>query len=164
MLDSFGHCGARHGGGSRCGLAQLLVPQLLVPRWLVSQCGAIAASVFALGVGLLASAAVHAQDANEYSPLVELQDLARVIGAIHYRQRICSGSEDLTWHGQMVRLLELEAPVDGSRRRRLVAAFNTGYENEEVRRPLCQDGYEAEQRLAAEGRRLAEQLFNRYVQ
>lgn len=126
----------------------------------------VAALVVALTTATLGWLAppVSAQDADEISPLLEVEDLARVMGAIHYRRQSCTSARDQAWRDQAMRLMELEAPVNDQRRQRLVAAFNEGYNFEQDARPTCAAGRTAEIQLATEGKRLAERLLNRYVQ
>lgn len=125
-------------------------------------------ALLALSMGLaglvVGSAPARAQEVLEVSPLTDVENLARVVGAVHYRRQSCTNSQDQTWRDQMMRLLELEAPQDDARRRRLVKAFNDGYADEQRLRRLCAAGAEAELTLAAEGKRLAERLLTLYVQ
>ncbi len=110
-----------------------------------------------------AGGTAHAQAAPQMSPAEDVEALAQIIGAIHFRRQACVGRDDQTWRQQMVRLMELEAPEDGNRRQRFVRAFNAGYANEERLRPTCAQGREAELRLAAEGRRLSERLVSQFL-
>lgn len=112
------------------------------------------------------AAPAGAQTDRDVSPLSEVVALSEVIGAVHARRLACSGIEDQTWRQQMQRFLALEAPNEGLRRQRMVEAFNVGFSTEQSLRPQCDtaSAAEAEARLAAEGRRLAQRLINRYVQ
>lgn len=97
------------------------------------------------------------------SPLEEVRELARVIGAAHQVRQVCDSS-DFTWREQMLALIELEARGDDSRQRQMIDAFNAGFRDQEQARLSCgAEATRAESELADEGRRLAEALRDRYL-
>lgn len=107
------------------------------------------------------------QDDDEiiYSPIEEVADLAEIIGGAHFLRITCSGTSDQTWRVEMRELLDLEAPGDGSRRTRLIRAFNEGFRRQEARFGYCSSQVrEAEVALAAQGRRVAQRLADRYLE
>ncbi len=90
--------------------------------------------------------------------------MAELLGGVHYLRVTCVGRDDQSWRRMMVRLLDVEAPIEGRRRAALVQAFNDGYLAQERRYRSCdRSAREQESRLAAEGRRLAEALRDRYL-
>ena len=99
-----------------------------------------------------------------FTSIGDVARLAEIMGGAHYLRITCEGSADQTWRDQMKRLLDLEGMEDDGRRRRLIRAFNDGYRGAEDRHGSCTDRVRgAEGRLAAEGRRLAERLGDRYL-
>lgn len=120
-----------------------------------------AAALLGLCVSLVAPA--DARQTPQVSPIGEVAQVAQVLGAVHYLQITCASADNQLWRGRMVRLLELEAPQAGSRRERLVRAFNDGFTAEEQRSAGCGSVADNRRRLSAEGRRLAEALRSLYV-
>jgi uncharacterized protein (TIGR02301 family) len=117
-----------------------------------------AATAAALAGAVLASA----QD-DIVSPIVEVEQLAETIGGAHQLRQLCDRS-DQQWREQMLALIELEAQRDDRRQRRLIDAFNAGFRRQEQLRLQCgAESRRVESQLAAEGRRLAEQLEDRYL-
>jgi uncharacterized protein (TIGR02301 family) len=85
-------------------------------------------------------------------------DLAYLLGEAHALHRACAGPEDDTWRGQMARLLEVEAP-DAGYRRRLTERFNAGFVSGSAAFPACGPAaQEAERRAARKGAALARRL------
>ncbi len=98
-----------------------------------------------------------------YSPEFEVVRLAELLGGAHYARILCNGRDDQTWRNEMGRLLALEADGDEMRRRRLVRAFNGGYQTQERRYRACDaTARAAESALAAEGRTISDRLAARY--
>jgi uncharacterized protein (TIGR02301 family) len=109
-----------------------------------------------------AAAPALAQD-DIVSPIVEIEQLAEVIGGAHQLRQLCDGS-DQQWREQMLALIELEAQGDDRRQRRLIDAFNAGFRRQEqLRLPCGAESRRVESELAAQGRLLAEQLEDRYL-
>ena len=63
--------------------------------------------------------------------------LARVMGELHYFSFRCQGEEAQYWRTEMLNMLELEAPVRGPVRTRLIRAFNDGYGEHDRHRTRC---------------------------
>ena len=64
----------------------------------------------------------------------------------------------------MLALIEMEAGSDDRRQRLLIDAFNAGFRRQEEQRLRCgAEARAAESELAEQGRRLAEQLRDRYL-
>lgn len=120
-------------------------------------------------VGLLAwalaavPAAAPAQDAATSSPMEAIEPLARLIGAAHQLRQQCDSS-DFTWREQMLTLIDIEGQGNNRREQRLIDAFNAGFRDQERIRVACgAEASRAEAELAVEGRRLAEDLRDRYL-
>lgn len=129
----------------------------------------------ALFPALAGAALLAPTPANAAASTEEVAAIAKILGGAHYVRIACYGEGDQSWRDQMVRLLSLEAPDDGGRRRRLVEAFNDGYQEQERRArqtggargrrfdACTPDMRASEARLAAEGKRLAQALAQRYL-
>lgn len=90
--------------------------------------------------------------------------LADVLGAAHGVRYVCNGADDQYWRGHMIDLLELEAPQRGPLRQSMVRAFNNSFSDAQRRYRVCdQATVDAEARLAAEGRDLADRLAAYYL-
>jgi len=117
----------------------------------------------ALIATLLALAPARAQDERIVSPLGAVEELAALIGGAHYLRITCD-RDDFTWREQMLALVDVEVEGDDRRQRRLVSAFNDGYRAQERLHARCNaETRRAEAELAAEGKRLAETLRDRYL-
>jgi uncharacterized protein (TIGR02301 family) len=87
--------------------------------------------------------------------------LAYTLGQLHYLAYACEGSETQQWRERMIELLELEAPISGYRRDRLIDAFNDGYQVEQRAGINCGAEAEAERRnLAQRGAQMSQALLN----
>jgi len=118
--------------------------------------------VLALTCALALAAPGMAQSAAAPYPV---ERLSRVMGELHAIQFICQGPDAQVWRERMSELLELEAPVRGPYRQRLISEFNDGFAERQRARPrlLCgEDTQRLERRLAEEGERLAERLRRTY--
>lgn len=132
----------------------------VVIRWLVSSGAPLAA---ALALAAPAAGPAAAQDDVIVSPLSQVEELASLIGGAHYLRITCD-REDQSWREQMLQLIEIEVQGDDRRQRRLVSAFNDGYRAQERLHTRCNaETRRAETELAAEGKRLAESLRDRYL-
>jgi len=97
------------------------------------------------------------------APGCAVEELAALIGGAHYLRITCD-RDDFTWREQMLALVEIEVEGDDRRQRRLVSAFNDGYRTQENLHARCNaETRRAEAELAAEGKRLAETLRDRYL-
>lgn len=93
-----------------------------------------------------------------------VDQLAGVLGELHGIAFLCRGSGAQEWRRRMERLLELEAPLAGTARERLIARFNEGFRHHQQRRTRCGAESEMEtQRLAAQGEALSETLRRHYA-
>jgi uncharacterized protein (TIGR02301 family) len=87
--------------------------------------------------------------------------LAYTLGQLHYLAYACEGEEAQQWRARMIELLQLEAPMTGFRRERLIDAFNDGYQVEQRARIRCGAEAEVERRtLARRGAQMSEALLN----
>lgn len=85
--------------------------------------------------------------------------LSETLGKAHAVRLTCNGRNDQYWRDYMQRLLELEAPYQGSLRRSMVNGFNAGFSVAQNTYDIC-DGrtVEAEQAFARSGKALADAL------
>ncbi|MEE2567416.1 TIGR02301 family protein [Hyphobacterium marinum] len=122
----------------------------------------------ALACLLLLSGAATAQKPDgedaERDPFADpgrsLPYLAYTLGELHYLAYSCEGSSAQQWRARMIELLELEAPVSGNRRERLIRAFNDGYQVQRSSRIRCGAEAEAERReLSVRGQQLSDALL-----
>ena len=89
---------------------------------------------------------------------VALSQLAYTLGEAHALRRLCAGARDGFWYARMRRLIEVERPDDGLKRR-LTEGFNSGYLAGRAEFPECGGGSrEAERDAAARGEALARGL------
>ncbi|MEE2525243.1 TIGR02301 family protein [Hyphobacterium sp. HN65] len=87
--------------------------------------------------------------------------LAYTMGQLHFLDYACGGNEQQDWRNRMIELLQLEAPISGFRRDRLIDAFNDGYQAEQRARIRCGAEAEAERRnLARRGQQMSQALLN----
>jgi uncharacterized protein (TIGR02301 family) len=122
---------------------------------------AVAIALWTLAPWTIAAPAV-AQD-DIVSPITEVERMAEIIGGVHQLRQLCD-SRDQEWREQMLALIDLEAQDDDRRQRRMIDAFNAGFRRQEQQRLRCgAESRRVESELAAEGRRLAEQLRDRYL-
>ena len=87
--------------------------------------------------------------------------LAYTMGQLHYLDYACGGNDQQDWRNRMIELLQLEAPISGYRRERLIDAFNDGYQVEQQARIRCGAEAEAERRtLSRRGAQMSRALLN----
>src|SRR5271157_3893634 len=86
-------------------------------RALVSAC---------LGLALLSSLAAPA--VGQTTPFDnDLRRLAEILGALHYLRPLCGAADEgQKWRAEMQALIDAETP-SGSRRAKMILAFNRGY-------------------------------------
>ena len=103
-------------------------------------------------------------DDGPYTEPYPVESLAEIMGSLHAIAFNCAGRNTQDWRDAMVELLDHEAPTRGAHRERLISRFNQGFRDIDNRRVRC--GAEAEftqQRLAARGQVLSEQLRRTYL-
>ncbi|MEQ8406543.1 MAG: TIGR02301 family protein [Oceanicaulis sp.] len=117
----------------------------------------------ALAAAALAAApAAQAQSSSQDTYPVE--QLASVLGELHFIYFSCEGRDAQLWRETMLELLEHEAPTRGSYRDRLIAGFNDGFRIQQQNRTRCGAEAEmAERRLAQRGRSLSQELRREYL-
>jgi len=122
------------------------------------------AAVSALIAASALAAPAAAQSSSQPYPV---ERLSRVMGELHAIQFICEGPGAQVWRERMSELLELEAPVRGAYRQRLISEFNDGFTERQRARPRLSCGADArrlEAQLADEGERLSERLRRTYLE
>ncbi|MEM1378285.1 MAG: TIGR02301 family protein [Pseudomonadota bacterium] len=93
-----------------------------------------------------------------------LNELAEVLGSVHYLQNLCASDPSNRWRDEMTELLATERP-DPVRRSRLVASFNRGYRSFASVYLACTDQARvAADRFTQRGAELALEIENRFVQ
>lgn len=93
-----------------------------------------------------------------------LNELAEVLGSVHYLSNLCADTKSNLWRDEMGNLLATERP-DPVRRSRLVASFNRGYRSFASVYVSCTDqARQAADQFVARGAALAAEIDNRYVQ
>ncbi len=98
-------------------------------------------------------------------PARSLPYLAYTLGELHYLAYACEGNSAQRWRTRMIELLELEAPVSGNRRERLITAFNDGYQVQRQARLRCGAEVEAEIRaLSTRGQSLSDALLANVIE
>jgi uncharacterized protein (TIGR02301 family) len=111
------------------------------------------AAVLSMAGPTLAAAPVRPPDQRQ-----TLVALAYVLGEAHALRTACRGAEDQVWRGRMSRMILVEQPDEGFRRR-LVESFNNGFAGRQAQFPTCRPGAAGEERAtAARGRELAQRL------
>jgi uncharacterized protein (TIGR02301 family) len=96
----------------------------------------------------------------------DLLALSFVLGRAHGLRVGCNGRVDQVWRDYMTRFVDIEAASQPDLRNRMIEAFNQGYRQEQgtVAAGCGPAASAIEARLAAEGRRLADRLAQRYFQ
>lgn len=88
-------------------------------------------------------------------------DLAYSLGELHALKTVCAGPDVATWRSRMNRMLEIETPDDGFRRK-LISSFNAGFASRQAEFPVCRPEADEQAREAANrGRSLARRLSAR---
>lgn len=87
-----------------------------------------------------------------------VQDLAEILGRVHYMRNLCAPGEDPVWRDAMMELIRLEEPSRADRLE-MTRRFNQGYHAARERFPECNAAARREmEELAAEGARLSSRL------
>jgi len=135
-------------------------------RWFVIFFLTLTAPSFAMQKPAERSYSVRQQDTQDGTdpfrdPGRTLPYLAYTLGQLHFLAFTCDGDETQEWRARMIELLDLEAPLSGYRRERLIDAFNDGYQVEQRARIRCGADVEAERRnLARRGAQMSQALLN----
>ncbi len=95
------------------------------------------------------------------SNLVEA--LANHLGQLHFLRTLCYGTEDQKWRQTASSMMDVETPLDGSRRRELIRAFNDGFYMQKKRYQTCSSTVAIDvAALAENSRRLSIMLGDPY--
>jgi len=135
-------------------------------RWIIIFCLTFAAPAFAQQKPVVGHSSMALQVSQGTAdpfrdPGRTLPYLAYTLGQLHYLAYSCEGNETQEWRARMIELLDLEAPLSGYRRERLIDAFNDGYQVEQRARIRCGSEAEAERRdLARRGAQMSRALLN----
>lgn len=119
---------------------------------------------FTLVLALSLASPVAAQPANPArAPFeVEMNQLAEILGALHFLRPLCGANEGGRWRAEMQQLLEAVAPAPAMREA-LVSSFNRGYVSyEQTYRNCTPAASVAIRRFLDEGARLSREIATRY--
>ncbi|MFY9734009.1 MAG: TIGR02301 family protein [Rhodoplanes sp.] len=93
----------------------------------------------------------------------DLQRLAEILGALHYLRQLCGANEGQKWRNEMQALIDAEAP-SGSRRSKMILAFNRGYNVFQQSYRTCTPPAEvAIRRYLEEGAKISREVTGRYA-
>jgi uncharacterized protein (TIGR02301 family) len=93
----------------------------------------------------------------------DLQRLAEILGALHYLRQLCGANEGPKWRNEMQALIDAEAP-SGSRRSKMILAFNRGYNVFQQSYRTCTPAAEvAIRRYLEEGAKISREVTGRYA-
>lgn len=93
----------------------------------------------------------------------DLQRLAEILGALHYLRQLCGANEGPKWRNEMQALIDAEAP-SGSRRSKMILAFNRGYNGFQQSYRSCTPAAEvAIRRYLEEGAKISREVTGRYA-
>lgn len=115
----------------------------------------------ALAIVIAGGAALQVRaQAPESKPYDDkLNELAEILGAVHYLRELCGANDGQLWRDRMRELLEAEGGVSAVRRARLTKSFNQGYRSYGRTYQSCSPtALTAINRFLESGARIAEQL------
>ena len=93
-----------------------------------------------------------------------LQRLAEILGSLHYLRQICGANEGQKWRNQMQALVDADAPNNGDRRNKMVAAFNRGFRIFQQSYRTCTPAADLViRRYLDEGSKIAREVTARYA-
>lgn len=93
----------------------------------------------------------------------DLQRLAEILGALHYLRQLCGANEGPKWRNEMQALIDAETP-SGSRRSKMILAFNRGYNGFQQSYRTCTPAAEvAIRRYLEEGAKISREVTGRYA-
>ena len=104
---------------------------------------------------------VHPAPSHSGPTLVD--ELAEILGGLHYLRGICGSNEGNKWRSEMQALIDAEAP-SGDRRTRMVASFNRGYRSFQQTYRTCTPAADLViRRYLEEGSKIARDVTARYA-
>lgn len=94
----------------------------------------------------------------------DLQRLAEILGALHYLRPLCGADDEgQKWRKEMQALIDAETP-SGSRRSKMILAFNRGYNGFQQSYRTCTPPAEvAIRRYLEEGAKISREVSGRYA-
>ena len=93
----------------------------------------------------------------------DLQRLSEILGALHYLRQLCGANEGPKWRNEIQALIDAEAP-SGSRRSKMILAFNRGYNGFQQSYRSCTPAAEvAIRRYLEEGAKISREVTGRYA-
>jgi uncharacterized protein (TIGR02301 family) len=94
----------------------------------------------------------------------DLQRLAEILGALHYLRPLCGAADEgQKWRKEMQALIDAETP-SGSRRSKMILAFNRGYNGFQQSYRTCTPPAEvAIRRYLKEGAKISREVTGRYA-
>lgn len=94
----------------------------------------------------------------------DLRRLAEILGALHYLRPLCGApGEEQKWRAEMQALIDAETP-SGSRRSKMILAFNRGYNGfQQSYRTCTPPAQVAIQRYLEEGAKISREVTARYA-
>ena len=99
-------------------------------------------------------------ESKPYDP--QLMRLAEILGTLSYLESLCGEKDPDQWRARMKALLDAEG-VPPIRKDRLAGAYNQGLQGYELSYRTCTaNAHVVIERFLAEGRRLAQDIGNRY--
>lgn len=123
-----------------------------------------AATLIAAMFALAGAADARAADEVAAAPFdASLQRLAEIMGTLHYLRGICGSNEGQKWRTEMQALIDAETP-SGSRRSKMILAFNRGYNGfQQSYRTCTPPAQVAIQRYLEEGAKISREVTARYA-
>lgn len=113
---------------------------------------------------LVFAPAVSARAQNEVPFDNDLQRLSEILGALHYLRGICGANEGPKWRNEMQALIEAETAAGSTRRARLTASFNRGYQGFQQSYRTCTAAAQlAIRRYLDEGAKISREVTARYA-
>ncbi len=89
----------------------------------------------------------------------KLNELAEILGAVHYLRELCGANDGQLWRDRMREIIESEGGISAARRARLTKSFNQGYRSYGRTYQSCSPTAQtAINRFLEAGARIAEQL------
>lgn len=119
--------------------------------------GLVLAAVLFMALGAHAAPAARRPPDQQQTMI----DLAYALGEVHALKTVCEGAGAPIWRGRMSRMIEVEAPDEGFKRK-LISSFNAGFASRQAEFPTCRPEAEEQGHEAAmRGKNLARRLSGR---